>query len=226
MVRPGAFKKTLDDWADRGAPIPVLWSHRTDDPDYNLGHVLEARETERGLWIKAQLDLEAPKAVTVHRLMKGGRVREFSYAYEVTEGGPAEKSGDDAGAFEIRGVRLFEVGPTPIGANPETELLDVKAAAEEIRLHIKAGRMLSARNESALRAVLADLVGAVTAMKSVLPEEDPSEDEEDQDETSGTEPSPEPAEKSSGATTPSPSVSLADIFISIERTGTECLPVK
>lgn len=214
VVRRGAFKKTLDDWAHRGAPIPVLWSHRTDDPDYNLGHVLEAKETDHGLWIKAQLDLQAPKAVTVHRQMKGGRVREFSYAYMVTDGGPA----DDVDAFEIRGARLFEVGPTPIGANPETELLDVKAAAEQIRWHIKAGRMLSARNESALRNVLADLQGAVTAMKSVLPEEDPPGDEEDQESTSGEEPSPETT-KSLGVTMPSPSVALAMTFIDIERVG-------
>ncbi len=106
VVRKGAFEKTLANWETKGAPIPVLWSHRTDDPDMNIGHVLEAKELDRGLWIKAQLDMEAPKGQTVYRLMKGGRVREFSFAYSVTDGSPKTKDGESF--YEIRAVDLFE----------------------------------------------------------------------------------------------------------------------
>lgn len=206
VIRKGAFEQTLSDWRTKDAPIPVLWSHRTDDPDMNIGHVMEAKETDRGLWVKAQLDLDAPKAQTVHRLMKGGRVREFSFAYEVLDGGLETKDGD--GFYEIRSVKLYEVGPTPIGANPATELLDVKARAEEIQHCIKAGRVLSAKNEDAIRGVVADLKASASALESVLPAE---ADEEDQDQTSGKEPPSEAPEKSvsSEQATPIPSVSLA-----------------
>ena len=47
----GAFADTLKSWAESGDPIPVYWSHRRDDPDMNIGHVLEAKETDDGLWI-------------------------------------------------------------------------------------------------------------------------------------------------------------------------------
>jgi uncharacterized protein len=222
VMRYGSFKDTLDEWAEKDAQIPVWWSHQMNDPDMNLGYVLDAKETERGLWVKAQLDLDSPKAVTVHRLLKGGRVREFSFAYEITDGGIV-KTKDDEDVFEIRAVKLHEVGPTPIGANSQTELIDVKAAAERLEYHIKAGRVFSARNEAAIRDVIDTLSGATTALKSVLPEDD-SADEEDQEPTSGKEPAAE-AEKSSAAPTPSPSVALAFSMIRIETEGgAPCLP--
>src|SRR6476661_5945307 len=46
VVMPGAFTRTLEEWAAKGDPIPVYWSHRLDDPDYNIGHVIEAAETD------------------------------------------------------------------------------------------------------------------------------------------------------------------------------------
>jgi uncharacterized protein len=205
IMRKGSFEQTLSDWRTKDAPIPVLWSHRTDDPDMNLGHVLEAKETDRGLWIKAQLDLESPKARTVHRLMKGGRVREFSFAYEVLDGGVGTKDGETF--YEVRSVKLHEVGPTPIGANPQTELLDVKAAAEEIQVHIKAGRVLSAKNDTIVREVITELESAAVALKSVLPDE---KADEVRDETSDEKEPPASDEKSSPAVaTPSPPVRLA-----------------
>jgi uncharacterized protein len=205
VMRYGSFKDTLDEWAEKDAQIPVWWSHQMNDPDMNLGYVLDA-----------------PKAQTVHRLLKGGRVREFSFAYEITDGGIV-KTKDDEDVFEIRAVKLHEVGPTPIGANSQTELIDVKAAAERLEYHIKAGRVFSARNEAAIRDVIDTLSGATTALKSVLPEDD-SADEEDQEPTSGKEPAAE-AEKSSAAPTPSPSVALAFSMIRIETEGgAPCLP--
>lgn len=206
VMRKGAFARTLEDWAVKGAPIPVLWSHRTDDPDMNIGHVLEAVEDHRGLKVRAQIDLESPKGQTVYRLMKGGRVREFSFAYSVTDG--SAKSDDDGNSYyEIRSVDLFEVGPTPVGANPATELLDLKARAAEVVHQVKAGRVLSAANEEAVRDALGFAESIVTTLKAVLPDEK-SRAVEDQEETSGREPSPGvPAPPAK--TTPDPSVALA-----------------
>ena len=213
VMRKGAFSKTLEEWQAKGAPIPVLWSHRTDDPDMNIGHVIEAKEDDRGLLVKAQIDLESPKGATVYRLMKGGRVREFSFAYSVTDGSPQTKDGNSF--YEIRGVNLYEVGPTPVGANPATELLDLKARVDEVAHQAKAGRVLSAANEAAIREALDQVEGIAAALKSVLP----AAADEDQDETSGTEPSAEPAvaKSASDVTTPSPSVCLALTEIKIQQ---------
>lgn len=124
-IIPGAFKETLDEWATSGNPIPVYWSHRMDDPAMNIGQVIEAAETDKGLAVKAQLDLDNPTAAQVYRLLKGRRVTQFSFAYDVEDGAFVEEKGE-APYYELRKLRLYEVGPTPIGANQATELLEVK----------------------------------------------------------------------------------------------------
>jgi HK97 family phage prohead protease len=169
VVMPGAFADTLAEWKASGNPIPVYYSHRMDDPDYNIGHVLEAAETDEGLWVKAQLDLDAPKAVQVHRLLKGRRLTQFSFAYDIAEAGWA-KNGDQE-YYELRKLKVYEVGPTPIGANQETELLGVKSAAEHaqrLAAEVKAGRVLSAKNETALKAARDQLAEATKSIDDVL----------------------------------------------------------
>lgn len=132
-IVPGAFGKTLAEWAERGDPIPVLWSHMHTDPDYHIGVVEQAKETDDGLWVRARLDLDEPKASKIYKLLKGNRVTQFSFAYDIIDGGPVEAKQDgtdedDPAEFELRELKLYEVGPCLIGANERTELLAVKSA--------------------------------------------------------------------------------------------------
>src|SRR4051794_34202657 len=60
-VMPGAFTDSLAEWEAKGAPIPVLWSHLSQDPDYHIGWVEKAEERPEGLWVRARLDLDGPK---------------------------------------------------------------------------------------------------------------------------------------------------------------------
>lgn len=171
-VMPGAFSKTLAAWAETGDPIPIYWSHQLDDPDMNIGWVNpgDAQETADGLEVLGQLDVPdgSPKAAQVYRLMKGRRVGQFSFAYDVVD------AADVDGVNELRELKLYEVGPTPIGANDQTELLAVKRWAEELvvdpgdYVHLKLGRTISAKNESALRDAVDGLVAATKAIKNVL----------------------------------------------------------
>lgn len=186
-VMPGAFAKTLGEWEASGDPIPVYWSHRMDDPEMNLGHVLDAEErpakngSPAGLWVKAQLDLEqGGKAAQTYRLMKGRRVTQFSFAYDVRAGG-WEKDNEEE-FYALRDLKLYEVGPTPVGANQETDLLAVKAAGEHVRRFIdqvKAGRVLSGANENTLKGARDLLTQAVADLSTVLKavETDDSTDE-------------------------------------------------
>ena len=169
VVVKGAFADTLAEWESKGDPIPVYWSHRMDDPDFNIGHVLEASETDQGLQVKAQLDLDSPKAAQVYRLLKGRRVTQFSFAYDVLDAEYVTRDGQEV--YELRKLKVYEVGPTPIGANQETELLAVKAAGEHARNlveHMKAGRVLSAKNETALRSAREQLAEATKGLDDVL----------------------------------------------------------
>lgn len=157
----GAFADSLAEWTNSGDPIPVYWSHRMDDPDFNIGSVLEASETDEGLLVKAQLDLESPKAAQVYRLMKGRRVTQFSFAYDIEDYAWIEEKGEPP-YMELRRLKLHEVGPTPIGANQATELIDIKA-----------GRVLSKANEEKV-AEIARL--ATELLKAVKSEEDNGDD--------------------------------------------------
>jgi len=167
-IVPGAFTKTLDDWSASGQPIPFIWSHMHNDLDAYLGDVTEAKETDDGLWVKAQLDMDDPKAAKAFRLIKGGRVRNYSFAYEVEDGAPDEKTGD----MLLRELKLYEVGPCLIGMNQQTRTLVTKrdqepesetdSTKDSRPQGEKAGRVLSAKNEADLRSA-ADLIQGVLA---------------------------------------------------------------
>jgi HK97 family phage prohead protease len=150
-VMPGAFANTLKAWEDKGDPIPVIWSHDWSNPFAHIGHVVKATETDDGLEVHGQLDVDGdnPLAAQVYRLMKGRRVTQFSFAYDVLDGGwgkarrkddhEEDDGEDDSGdepedVFELRELALYEVGPCLLGVNQSTDLLDVKAlVAAEVK---------------------------------------------------------------------------------------------
>lgn len=121
----GAFAESLKDFGDGGAGIPCYWCHETSDPEMNLGTTLEATEDEHGLFVKVQLDLDNPKAAYAYKLLKEQRVRQMSFAYQVTDG---ENKKD---CFEITGCKIFEVSIVPVGANQATSIESVKALQDE-----------------------------------------------------------------------------------------------
>ena len=222
VVVPGAFAETLTAWAAKGDPIPVYWSHQMSDPDMNIGYVLEAKETDEGLEVLAQLDLDAdasPKAKQAYRLLKGRRVTQFSFAYSVAEGAYVEKDGDSF--YELRKVDLYEVGPTPVGANDQTELLGVKHAADHAQVlaaEVKAGRVLSAKNENTLRDAVASLEASAEQIKSVLAAVGEADDQEKAS-GAGTAKDEEPAGAKSEEPTRKPSVDTWATYIQINEMG-------
>ncbi|WP_107768456.1 HK97 family phage prohead protease [Nocardioides terrigena] len=154
VVTPGAFADDLKAWEDSGNPIPLLFGHNMSDPDYNIGHVMSAVEDDKGLLVTAQLDLENPKAMQTYRMLKGRRVNQMSFAYDVLEGGDAQREKSDGAKesyYELRKLKLYEVSVVTIGANQETEVLAVKSAADALLSGTKAGRAISAKNEGELR---------------------------------------------------------------------------
>lgn len=158
VIVKGAFTDTLTEWQASGDPIPVVWSHDSNDPFSHIGSVVEASETDTGLLVKGQLDLENPKAAQVFKLLKGRRVTQFSFAYSVLDAGPTEVDGIKA--TELRRLKLYEVGPTLVGMNQSTELLSAKSDDVDA----KAGRVLSAKNVE----VVSNAMAAADALKSAL----------------------------------------------------------
>lgn len=169
-VIEGAFKASLTEWDQSDNVIPLLYGHNMTDPDFNIGSITEAKEDDHGLLVQGVLDLEGPKAQQVYRLLKGRRLSQLSFAYDVVEGAWVDMK-DEPSFYELRELKLYEVSLVPIGANQETELLAVKAASEHtIRwvAEVKAGRVLSAKNEDTLRKAHDDLTVAAQQIADVL----------------------------------------------------------
>ena len=137
-VMPGAFAKTLAEWQSSGDPIPVIWSHEWDDPMSHIGYVEQAEERPEGLYVRARLDVDNnQRAAYVARLLKERRVREFSFGYYAKNSVVVDDE-EYGKVRQLTEIDLFEVGPTLLGMNPETILLEAasringrKATAEE-----------------------------------------------------------------------------------------------
>lgn len=174
VVMPGAFTKDLERWEKSGNPIPLLFGHVMSDPDFNLGEIVTATEDDKGLLVHARLDLENPKATQTYRMLKGRRVNQMSFAYDVIQGGfatrrknPDDENSDTEEIYELRELKLYEVSVVTIGANQETEILAVKSipvVGDRLVTEIKAGRVLSAKNESEIRSAHDALTRVLSAL--------------------------------------------------------------
>lgn len=154
-VVKGAFANSLKKWEDvrqsGDSGIPVVWTHDWNGLDSIVGEVVEAEERDEGLWVKGQLDMEEEFAQKLFRKLQKRRIREFSFAYDIVN----EK--EQNGANELLELDIIEVGPTFKGANPDTRLIGVKA-----------GRVLSAKNESKIREAVQMHTAAVKLLSEVL----------------------------------------------------------
>lgn len=199
VVAKGAFLETIERWKaagiEKGHKLPGLFGHRMDDPDYFVAEAIDMGEDDHGWWVRGKFDLENPKAVQVYRLVKGGRLTQLSFAYTVLdERAVALETG--AAANELRKLDVIEFSFVPIGANQDTSVEAVKAAAGALEL--KAGRALSAKNVDALKS-------ARNAIDEVLAQASPDESTASTEppKTSGTEPVKSAAGVVSGSATPS-----------------------
>jgi Escherichia/Staphylococcus phage prohead protease len=163
-IVPGAFKKTLAAWQKSGDQIPVIWSHQHTDAFAHIGSVSDAAENDDGLVVKGVLDIEDnPVAAQVYKLIKGGRIRNYSFAYDINDAedvsnkDEGDKAENDGALYLLKELTLIEVGPCLVGANRETRTLDVKA-----------GRTLSAANETAIKGALQAIQDAVGKLQAVI----------------------------------------------------------
>jgi HK97 family phage prohead protease len=120
----GAFAKIIDAWQDTGRTVPLHWNHSAD-PDDIIGHVLPGSmvETDRGLVVEGQLDLEgSERARQAWRAMKTGSIG-LSFAYLTQR---RRKAAD--GTNELLAIDLFEISLTPGPSNPSTAVLSMKRA--------------------------------------------------------------------------------------------------
>ena len=197
VVAKGAFEDSLARWRESGKPIPLLYGHSTDDPEYNIGKVVDAYEDERGLFVRAEFDADNPKAQYVRKLVKEGRLYQFSFAYQVLDAGTVELEGG-LEAYELRKLDIFEVSLVQIPANQHAEVTEVKSDPKcigevyvDIVPRIKSGRRNSKADEDELRRVLDMATQIETIVQSLIgdeqdePEPEPEDKPEEPEEAKG-----------------------------------------
>jgi len=179
-ILPGAFEATLQTWSQKGRPIPVIYSHEWDNLDAHIGQVLEASETDEGLLVKGQLEMDEPFANRVYKKMTNGTLAEFSFAYDIVKSTPV--SDDDRiepnHYQDLEQLDLLEVGPCLVGMNPDTQLITIKNALASI----KADADTAGKEAEALQAIH-DL--AVSLGAKCVGADDSGGDDQDDDSDEG-----------------------------------------
>ncbi len=176
VVAKGAFLDTIKEWQESGNVLPGLYGHRMDDPDFFVAGASEMTEDEHGWRIKGEFDLESPKGPQVYRLVKGRRLNQLSFAYDVEDEAEVEVEGG-AKANELRKLKVYEFSFVPIGANQDTSVVAVKSAVDALTAtELKAGRAISAKNEAELRKAHEAIGNVLSAI---------GQDDDDQEKASG-----------------------------------------
>lgn len=162
VVAKGAFTETLKKWKElnaQGKYIPLLYAHDTTHPKYNIGRIVDAGEDDIGMWVEGEFDKDNDIAQYVRKLVKEGRLYQFSFAYDAKRCGMVELE-DGVKANELQELQLFEVSLVQIPANQLATVEDVKAA--------KAGKRNSAKDESDIQKAISLIGEAGTILNALL----------------------------------------------------------
>lgn len=184
VVAKTAFDDTIKSWKESGNVLPGLYGHRMDDPDYFVAEAIDQGVDDHGWWVKGQFDMDSPKAAQVYRLVKGKRLSQLSFAFDVLDEGTVELD-DGTTANELRKLKVYEFSFVPVGANQDTSIVAVKSAADMLTAEVKAGRVISAKNESSLRESVSQITAAAESLNNVLSQLDGEKTNLDVDEASG-----------------------------------------
>lgn len=124
VVKQGAFTRTLKERWNGGKGIPLLWAHRMDDLAAFIGKA-DADEDEKGLHFVAEFD-DTEEAQRVRELYKDGRLKSFSFAYDVKAAGQVTLE-DGMKANELQELDLYEISCVTVPANDDATVLDIKS---------------------------------------------------------------------------------------------------
>jgi HK97 family phage prohead protease len=121
VVKPGAFKDSLDDWAKQGALPPILWQHDSRQP---IGPYTRMDEDDKGLYVEGSLLIDdVPQAKIAHSLLKAKVIRGQSIGYQVDE----EEYDGKTNVNNLLKVSLWEGSIVTFPANIEASVTAIKS---------------------------------------------------------------------------------------------------
>lgn len=119
-IQRGAFVKSLQDWRNGGKQIPMCYNH---DFKNVIGGFDPAKmyEDSKGLVVTGNINQEVQAGRELYALAKQGVVNSMS-----VQGKMGGAMYDTKGIRLIKEVKLYEISITPIPANENAEILEVK----------------------------------------------------------------------------------------------------
>ena len=142
-IERGAYSKSLQRLAESGRKLPVLYQH---DPHRPIGVWRELRETDAGLFGKAELALEVPDAGMAHALARKGALTGISIGYEIAPGGAR----NEGNVRVLSDIVLWEASLVTFPADLSARVTSVKDGGllDQVELLVRAhgisGRMAKA----------------------------------------------------------------------------------
>lgn len=169
VVKEGAFTRTLEEKWNGGKGIPLLWAHKMDEIAAFIG-TADAEEDEKGLHFTAAFD-GTNEAQRVRELYKDGRLRKFSFAYDVKRAAKVTLE-DGTRANELQDLELHEISCVCIPANDDAGVVGVKAAViEEVEKEHPDGFPDELKSETITTEGTAEEMAIGTEVESIEAEE-------------------------------------------------------
>lgn len=123
VILPGAFSKTLEEWASKNKFPPVLWNHNDSEP---IGVYTKIYEDAKGLFVEGRLLIDdVPRAKSTHALLKAGAIDGLSIGY-ITKKANKQTNG----IRELVELGLGEISIVTTPANEESLITSVKSKLE------------------------------------------------------------------------------------------------
>ena len=150
MVLKGAFEKTI---RDNNGRIKLQYNHKD-----TIG-IAQMAEDDRGLFIKAKVNLDVQKGREVMSLIKQGAIDKMSFAYEVLDDEKAHLDGKTI--YKLKELKVYEVSAVDFPANEATEITAVKADRLRRSVDEVADPLQGVNPLSGLRKYVSNLKGEV-----------------------------------------------------------------
>ena len=121
IVDYGAFTDTIAHGGrNRSEFIPTFVNHTR-----LIGKWIDWDEMKKGLWGKAQINMEVPYARDVHAFLKAGDMSGMSFSFDVLEKEYITRAGVEV--RHLKKLELWEAGPVDFPANINTSIGKVKS---------------------------------------------------------------------------------------------------
>lgn len=138
-LAPGVFAKSI---AEKST-IPVFWQHGWEQAA--IGHGA-ASETDNALKLNGQFYLDDPMVSRVYQSVLSGAVDEWSIGWILQDSHNEKEDGENVEVAE-RG-QLVELSSVVMGANPGTQTISVRSAADLLRLRRVLPRAIRRRQDT------------------------------------------------------------------------------